>query len=141
MSTAAAKRLEGKTVVITGASSGIGRSCAFEFARAAPQNLRLILTARRLDKLHEVAAEINNEVGGGVQVLPVSLDISKPDEVRSFVPRLPEEWRDINILVNNAYTPRLSADPRTLVLTGYQRLSQGGSQGARDRRRRHQHHV
>jgi len=103
MSSAVAKRLEGKTVLITGASSGIGRSCAFEFARTAPKDLRLILTARRLDKLHEIAAEIKNEVGSGVQVLPVSLDVSKPDEVRNLVPQLPEEWRDINILVNNAW--------------------------------------
>jgi 3-hydroxy acid dehydrogenase / malonic semialdehyde reductase len=100
---AVAKRLEGKTIVITGASSGIGRSCAFEFARTAPKNLRLILTARRIDTLKEVAANITAEVGEGVQVLPVKLDVSNPDEIRQFVPGLPEEWRDINVLVNNAY--------------------------------------
>lgn len=103
-SSAAAKRLEGKTVVITGASSGIGRSTAFEFARTAPRNgLKLVLTARRIETLREVAAEIGREVGDGVQVLPVQLDVSKPEEVRGFVPRLPEEFRDINVLVNNAY--------------------------------------
>ena len=41
-------------------------------------------------------------MGDGVQVLPVKLDVSSPDEVRNFVPNLPEEWRDINVLVNNA---------------------------------------
>ncbi|KAK7745599.1 hypothetical protein SLS62_009777 [Diatrype stigma] len=104
MSTAAAaKRLAGKTVVITGASSGIGRSTAFEFARAAPQHgLRLVLTARRADTLKQVAADIAAEVGDGVAVLPVRLDVSKPDEVRGFVGSLPEEWRDIHVLVNNA---------------------------------------
>ena len=102
-STAVAKRLEGKTIVITGASSGIGRSCAFEFARTQPANLRLVLTARRIDALRAVADAIRAEVGDGVKVLPVQLDVSQPDEVRRFVPGLPAEWRDINVLVNNAY--------------------------------------
>ncbi|KAH8681618.1 hypothetical protein BX600DRAFT_478767 [Xylariales sp. PMI_506] len=102
MSTAVAKRLAGKTVVITGASSGIGRSTAFEFARTVPQDLRLILTARRIDTLKEIAADIVKEVGDGVKVLPVQLDVSKPDEVRGFVGNLPEEWRNIDVLVNNA---------------------------------------
>jgi 3-hydroxy acid dehydrogenase/malonic semialdehyde reductase len=98
----AAKRLEGKTIVITGASSGIGRSCAVEFARTSPQDLRLVLTARRLETLQEVAAQIHDEVGPGVKVLPVRLDVSDPAQVKGFVQSLPAEWRDINILVNNA---------------------------------------
>lgn len=102
MSSAMAKRLEGKTIVITGASSGIGRSCAKEFARTSPNNLKIILTARRVDTLKQVAADINKEVGDGVKVLPVQLDISKPEQVKAFVPNLPEEFRDIDILVNNA---------------------------------------
>ncbi|ORY59478.1 uncharacterized protein BCR38DRAFT_460206 [Pseudomassariella vexata] len=102
MSSAIAKRLEGKTIVVTGASSGIGRSTAFEFARTAPKNLKLILTARRIDTLKEIATEITKEVGDGVKVLPVQLDVSKPEEVRGFVQNLPEEFRDINVLVNNA---------------------------------------
>lgn len=102
MSSAAAKRLSGKTIVITGASSGIGRSTAIEFARTSPQDLRLILTARRIDALKEVAAEITKEVGDGVKVLPVELDVSKPDQVSSFVEKLPQEWKDIDVLVNNA---------------------------------------
>lgn len=100
---AAAKRLEGKTVLITGASSGIGKSTAFEYARTAPNNLKLILTARRIDTLKEVAAEIQKEVGSGVKVHPVKLDVSNPEEVRQLVPNLPEEFKDIHILVNNAY--------------------------------------
>lgn len=100
---AMARRLEGKTVVITGASSGIGRSCAFEFARTAPRNLRLVLTARRVDRLTEIAAQIRAEVGDGVRVLPFELDVSDARQVREFVGRLPEEFRDIDVLVNNAY--------------------------------------
>ena len=97
-----AKRLEGKTILITGASSGIGRSCAQEFARTSPANLKLILTARRIDSLKQVAASITAEVGSGVQILPVQLDISNPSQVRSFISNLPTEFQEIDILVNNA---------------------------------------
>lgn len=107
-SSAVAKRLEGKTIVITGASSGIGRSTALEFARTAPKNLKLVLVARRIDALKELAADITKEVGDGVKILPVKLDVSNADEIRQFVPNLPEEFKDINVLVNNAYA---TSDP------------------------------
>jgi 3-hydroxy acid dehydrogenase/malonic semialdehyde reductase len=102
MSTAMSKRLEGKTILITGASSGIGKSTALEFARTAPKNLKLILTARRLEALEQLKSDINKEVGEGVKVLPVKLDISNPKEVREFVGKLPEEFKEIHVLVNNA---------------------------------------
>ncbi|KAJ6021453.1 NAD(P)-binding protein [Penicillium herquei] len=102
MASAMAKRLEGKTILVTGASSGIGKSTALEFARTSPKNLKLILTARRIDTLKEVAAEIKAEVGDGVQVLPVKLDVSNPEEIRNFVPSLPEDFKEIDVLVNNA---------------------------------------
>ncbi|CAO2658283.1 Nn.00g060060.m01.CDS01 [Neocucurbitaria sp. VM-36] len=103
MTSAAAKNLEGKTIVITGASSGIGRSTAFEFARTAPKNgLKLVLTARRSDKLQQIASEIAKETNNGVKVLPIELDVSDPKAVRTFVSNLPEEFRDIHVLVNNA---------------------------------------
>jgi 3-hydroxy acid dehydrogenase / malonic semialdehyde reductase len=101
-SAAMSQRLEGKTIVITGASSGIGRSTALEFARTSPKKLKLILTARRIDALTELAAEINKEVGEGVEVLPFKLDVSNPKEVENFVQALPESFRDIDVLVNNA---------------------------------------
>ena len=102
MASAMAKRLEGKTVVITGASAGIGKATAKEFARTSPKNLKLILTARRIDSLNQIAKEIKEEVGDGVKVLPVKMDVSNPEEVKKFVPNLPEEFKDINVLVNNA---------------------------------------
>ena len=76
---------------------------ALEFARTSPKNLKLILTARRLDFLEALAHEIHDEVGSGVRVLPLKLDVSKPDEVRGFVGSLPPDFKEIDILVNNAY--------------------------------------
>lgn len=73
-----------------------------EFARTSPKSLKLILTARRIDTLKEVAEEIKKEVGSGVQILPVKLDVSNPSEVKGFVDSLPAEFREIDVLVNNA---------------------------------------
>ncbi|ETN42158.1 uncharacterized protein HMPREF1541_04099 [Cyphellophora europaea CBS 101466] len=102
MTSAMGQRLAGKTIVITGASSGIGEATAREFARTSPADLRLILTARRVDNLKKIASEINAEVGDGVKVLPVQLDVSDPKAVSGFVGNLPKEWQDIHVLVNNA---------------------------------------
>ncbi|KAL8831161.1 MAG: hypothetical protein Q9170_005421 [Blastenia crenularia] len=85
MATAMSKRLE-----------------ALEFARTSPKNLKLILAARRIDALKELADVIKKEVGSGVQVFPLELDVSKPDEVRGFVDSLPPEFKEIDVLVNNA---------------------------------------
>ena len=102
MTSSVSKRLEGKTVVITGASSGIGKSTAKEFARTSPKSLKLIITARRLEALQDLAGEIEIEVGSGVQVLPVRLDVSKADEVSGFVGSLPPDFQNIDVLINNA---------------------------------------
>lgn len=103
MATAMGKRLEGKTILVTGASSGIGKSIAVEFAKTSPKNLKIILTARRIDTLKQIAQEISKEVGDGVKVLPVQLDVSKPNEIKAFVENLPTEFKEIDVLVNNAY--------------------------------------
>lgn len=97
-----AKNLAGKTVLITGASSGIGRSTAFEFARTSPQNLKLIITARRVDRLHEISRKIREEFGDGVHVCVKQLDVSNPEEVSGLVEGLPLGFREIDVLVNNA---------------------------------------
>src|SRR2546421_6734202 len=85
------KRLEGKTILITGASSGIGRSTAIEFARTSPRDLKLVIMARRLDSLKGLAADIKKEVGDGVKVHPVKMDVSDPEQVKGLVRGLPEE--------------------------------------------------
>ncbi|KAE8446578.1 hypothetical protein EG329_011771 [Mollisiaceae sp. DMI_Dod_QoI] len=102
MASAMAKRLSGKTILITGASSGIGKSCAEEFARTSLESLKLILTARRIDALKNIALEINNSISPKVKIHCVQLDISKPNEISAFVSNLPSEFKDIDVLINNA---------------------------------------
>lgn len=102
MPTNAAKTLYGKTVLITGASSGIGRSCALEFARTSPSSLNLILTARRVDRLHSLATQIREELGQGIKIHVVQLDVSKPSQVTQLWEGLPAGFQKVDILVNNA---------------------------------------
>lgn len=102
MSSAVSKRLSGKTILITGASSGIGKSTALEFARTSPDSLKLILTARRIDALNQLASQIKSEVGPGVKCHAAQLDMSKPGDIVKFVSSLPDEFKNIDVLVNNA---------------------------------------
>ena len=110
MSSSQAKRLAGKTILVTGASSGIGKSTALEFARTQPDDLKLILTARREDALQEVKKEIEG-FAKGVKVHVVKLDVSSVEEIGQFVGKLPEEFKEIDVLVNNACVPPFSLSP------------------------------
>lgn len=87
--------LKNKTVFITGASSGIGKACAEDFAE---EGANLILCARRKKLIDELAEKLREKV----KVLTLKLDVTKNDEVKESVESLPGEWKDIDILVNNA---------------------------------------
>ncbi|MBP1769049.1 MAG: Serine 3-dehydrogenase, partial [Candidatus Aminicenantes bacterium] len=89
--------LENKMVFITGASSGIGKSCARAFAE---QGARLILAARRLERLEDLAVELKRKPGQDILLL--SLDVRKQPAVERAVNGLPAEWAAIDVLVNNA---------------------------------------
>jgi 3-hydroxy acid dehydrogenase / malonic semialdehyde reductase len=89
--------LSNQTVLITGASSGIGLSCARRFAGS---HSRLILVARREDRLRSVAEELRTEHGSNVH--SETLDVSSPDEIRDFARSLPSEFSKVDILINNA---------------------------------------
>lgn len=89
--------IKGKIVFITGASSGIGLETAKAFAR---EGCNLILTARRIEKLNKISTDISSEFG--VEVLPLQLDVRKKKEVLTLFEGLPEAWKKIEILVNNA---------------------------------------
>ena len=89
--------LEDRLVFVTGASSGIGRSCAHAFARAGA---RLLLAARRLDRLQELARTLESEHGTRSHVF--QLDVREADAVDASLAALPAEWNAVDILVNNA---------------------------------------
>ena len=89
--------LKGKTVFITGVTSGIGKSCTYAFAK---EGANLVISARRLNLVQEIAGDISKKYG--VKIHPVKLDVSKRDEVNKAVSSLPAEFKKIDILINNA---------------------------------------
>lgn len=89
--------LKNKIVFITGASSGIGQSCARAFA---VRGAKLILAARRAERLEELAAGLKTERGSSIQIL--KLDVRDANAVEQSLSGLPPGWRDIEVLVNNA---------------------------------------
>ncbi|MCL5030997.1 MAG: SDR family NAD(P)-dependent oxidoreductase [Bacteroidetes bacterium] len=89
--------LTNKIVFITGATSGIGKACAEEFAK---EGANLILSARRIDKLNEISESLKNKYG--IKTYSFKLDVRNAEEVRRTISSLPEEWRKIDILINNA---------------------------------------
>ncbi len=86
-----------KIVLITGASSGIGAACAEQFAAAGA---RLILTARRHDKLKALSAQLQEKYATQSLLLP--LDICQQSDVQREIKDLPQEWQAIDVLINNA---------------------------------------
>jgi hypothetical protein len=86
-----------KIILITGASSGFGKAMAEKFAAGG---YNLILTARRAEKLAEVAAAI--EKNYGVKTLQLVFDVQDRTAVFEKLSHLPEAWQAIDILVNNA---------------------------------------
>jgi 3-hydroxy acid dehydrogenase/malonic semialdehyde reductase len=89
--------LKGRVIFITGASSGIGLACAKQFAAAGA---KLILSARRLDLLHEIKVQLEQEFN--VEAHLIQLDVRQYMDVRSKLNQLPEGWKNIDVLINNA---------------------------------------
>ena len=90
-------KLSGKIALITGASSGIGKACAFALAA---EGANLILTARRTERLQQIAAQLEKEYK--ISVLTRKLDVRKKDDVFKMVDELEADWQNIEILINNA---------------------------------------
>ncbi len=88
---------EGKIVLLTGASAGIGQACAESFAAAGAH---LILAARRLGRIEELAARLKKEHGTDCHLL--ELDVRDREAVNTAIENLPTPWREIEVLVNNA---------------------------------------
>ena len=89
--------MKNKKVLITGASVGIGAACAEYFAK---EGADLILFARRIEKLEEVAAQINSKYK--VNVKSIKCDVRNRDEVKNAIDSLEGDWKNIDVLVNNA---------------------------------------
>ena len=85
-----------KIVLITGATSGIGLACARKFAANGD---KLILTGRKENLLNEIADELRAK---GTEVLTLVFDVRDRDKATECIKGLPEGWREIDVLVNNA---------------------------------------
>ena len=86
-----------KIALITGATSGIGRAVADIFAE---NKYNLIVTGRRSERLQELKAVLEQQ--HGISVLALCFDVRNNDEVVRNIASLPVEWRNIDVLVNNA---------------------------------------
>ena len=89
-------RLDGKVAIITGGNSGVGAATAELFAK---EGAKVVITARRMPQLEEVAAKIR-ENGG--EVLPISTDVSNAEQVENMVAKVVETYGRVDVLVNNA---------------------------------------
>ena len=84
-------------VLITGATSGIGKACAEKFAS---HGYDLVITGRRHARLMEIQTSL--EKNQRIRVLPLCFDVRDKDAVFSAINSMPEEWKNVNILINNA---------------------------------------
>ncbi len=97
--------LRDRIVFITGASSGIGAACAEAFARIGA---RLLLCARRRDRLEQLAEHLRRTYNADVHIF--ALDVRDAAAVQQAIDNLPEDWQAIEVLVNNAGLSR-ALDP------------------------------
>jgi NADP-dependent 3-hydroxy acid dehydrogenase YdfG len=85
-----------KIVLITGATSGFGEACTRKFAAAG--GYQLIITGRRKERLEA----LKKELGPTTEILPLVFDVQDKEAVFSTFRQLPEDWKKIDLLINNA---------------------------------------
>jgi NADP-dependent 3-hydroxy acid dehydrogenase YdfG len=88
---------DNKTIFITGASSGIGKACAEEFAK---EGANLLLSARREERLNELENTLKKNYS--IKVKTLLLDVRDKKRVEKGLSSLPQQWKDIDVLINNA---------------------------------------
>lgn len=86
-----------KTVLITGATAGIGEACAYLFAK---HGYSLILAARRTERLESLAWDLETKYNSKCHL--ITLDVRDKAAVEEELNTLPEEWKKVDILINNA---------------------------------------
>jgi len=86
-----------KIILITGTTSGFGKAIAEKFAS---EKWNCIITGRRASRLHEFADELREKFQ--IRVLSLVFDVQKKDEVFQSLRNLPKEWKEVDVLVNNA---------------------------------------
>ena len=86
-----------RTIFITGATSGFGQAIAEKFAATGDH---LIITGRRKDRLEKLSFDLQKDFG--IKVLPLNFDVRDKDSVFREIQNMPEQWRSIDILINNA---------------------------------------
>lgn len=89
--------IRGKKVLITGASSGIGQACAAGFAQ---EGADLILCGRDPQRLQKIVNSLSEH--RYIKILPLVFDVTDMRAIEASISSLPIEWRDIDILINNA---------------------------------------
>ncbi len=89
-------KLEGKVAIITGSTSGIGKSCAFLFAK---EGAKVVITGRNVERGEKVLAEIHQEGGDAIFV---QCDISKDENMEHLIQETIDHYGKLDILVNNA---------------------------------------
>lgn len=90
-------KMKGKTVIITGASSGIGEATALKLAK---EGVNVVLTARREEKLNELKSKIDKENAGKALVVPG--DVTSKEDFKNLVEKTKKEFDSIDGLINNA---------------------------------------
>ncbi len=93
-----ASQTDKQTVLITGASSGIGRATARKFAE---NGYRIIVTGRRSDRLMAMKEEFSEEYEN-MDIYPLPFDVRDLGSIQLALNRLPEDWKKVDILINNA---------------------------------------
>jgi NAD(P)-dependent dehydrogenase (short-subunit alcohol dehydrogenase family) len=109
--------LAGKTIIVTGGGTGLGRAMATYFLKLGAN---VVITSRKLDVLKKSAAEMQKESGG--KVLPLQCDVRNPDEIENVLKSSLDEFGEVHGLLNNAAgnfispTERLSANAFSTII-------------------------
>ena len=109
--------LEGKTAIVTGGGTGIGKSIAIEYARAGAD---VAIASRKMDHLEPVAKEI---AALGRRTFTMAVDVRQEEQVKALVERAAADWGHLDVMVNNAGASFLSK-PEDISANGWNAVVQ-----------------